>query len=202
MLISYAEAVRRPPPNTPVQLRNFNLNQTNELFRLMKNYDHRGPLTVVRQFSCEKCKKMWWTRVRSIKQVSKCKKCKTKYDAIPCDLEFGCGHFECECSNKFTGKIQMGKSSLCFSCNKKCFPKYIIKKRDDPRPRLTKKSHNCDHCHGLGPCPIYNKILAFSEVHISTGSTLASLSNQNILEERFIDDFDENSEMPSIPVEI
>jgi hypothetical protein len=43
------------------------------------------------------------------------------------------------------------------------------------------------------------KILAFSEVHISTGSTLASLSNQNILEERFIDDFDENSEMPSIP---
>jgi hypothetical protein len=41
--------------------------------------------------------------------------------------------------------------------------------------------------------------LAFSEVHISTGSTLASLSNQEILEERFIDDFDENSEMPSIP---
>ena len=52
----------------------------------------------------------------------------------------------------------MGKSSLCFSCKKKCFPKYIIKKRDDPRPRLTKKSHNCYHCRGLVPCLIYNKV--------------------------------------------
>ncbi len=130
----------------------------------MKNYDG-NPLTVVRQFSCEQCYKMWWTRVRTIKQVffcvnnkrkrklkmlflkvSKCKSCKNKYDPIPVDLEYGVGFFECECSNRFTGKSQMGHTSRCHDCMALCKPKYIINKRDDNRVRRSSKAHHCDMC--------------------------------------------------------
>lgn len=104
MMMSYAEAVRRPPPSNHLELKHFNTNQTNvvikicpnlinliflkALFRQIKGYDG-NPLTVVRQFSCRQCLKAWWTRVRVFKQVSKCKKCYVKYDPIPADLEFG-----------------------------------------------------------------------------------------------------------------
>ena len=44
-----------------------------------------------------------------------------------------------------------------------------------------------------------NQILAYSELHASTGSTLASLMNQSDLDERFIDDFaNERDDLPSI----
>ena len=41
-----------------------------------------------------------------------------------------------------------------------------------------------------GKCPNYKRNLAFSDLHITTGSTLASLSCQGDLDERFIDDTD------------
>ncbi len=48
-------------------------------------------------------------------------------------------------------------------------------------------------------CPAMNKILAYSELHASTGSTLASLRNQDDLDERFVDDFaNERDDLPSI----
>jgi hypothetical protein len=50
---------------------------------------------------------------------------------------------------------------------------------------------------GNGKCPLYNLILAFSELHASTGSTMASLTIQDDLDERFVDDFEENH-MPPI----
>ena len=40
--------------------------------------------------------------------------------------------------------------------------------------------------------------MAFSEIHAPTGSTLASLAIQSDLDERFIDDFDDHFDMPSI----
>jgi len=44
-----------------------------------------------------------------------------------------------------------------------------------------------------------NTILAYSELHASTGSTLASLRNQDDLDERFVDDFaNERDDLPSI----
>ena len=44
-----------------------------------------------------------------------------------------------------------------------------------------------------------NEILAFSQLHISTGSTQASLMEQTELEERFIDDFaNEHDDLPSV----
>ena len=41
-----------------------------------------------------------------------------------------------------------------------------------------------------GKCPNYKSILAFSDLHIATGSSLNSLSCQGDLDERFIDDTD------------
>lgn len=50
------------------------------------------------------------------------------------------------------------------------------------------------HKTGVLPCPVLNQILAFSEVHYSTGSTIATtLIDQTDLDERFIDDFDEET---------
>jgi hypothetical protein len=44
-----------------------------------------------------------------------------------------------------------------------------------------------------------NQILAYSELHASTGSTLASLRDQSDLDERFVDDFaNERDDLPSI----
>ena len=40
--------------------------------------------------------------------------------------------------------------------------------------------------NGNGKCRSYNQILIFSNLHESTGSTLASLNNQSDLDERFI----------------
>lgn len=71
-----------------------------------------------------------------------------------------------------------------------CFPKYIINRADDPNFRSVRK-HSCQFCQGRGRCSVYNEILAFSEIHIPTGSTLLSLNLQNNLDDRFIDDFDE-----------
>ena len=52
---------------------------------------------------------------------------------------------------------------------------------------------------GTARCPSMNQLLAFSEPHASTGSTLASLREQADLDERFIDDFaTERDDLPSI----
>lgn len=92
----------------------------------------------------------------------------------------------------------MGHHSPCFQCRGPCLPKYIINRRDDDRIRVhSVNRHHCDICNGIGNCPNYSQILAFSQLHESTGSTLASLANQSDLEERFIDDFDDN-DMPLI----
>ena len=72
-----------------------------ELFRKINGYDGE-PLTVVRQFSCECCKRVWWKRVRVCKQVSSCTRCKIRYDPIAADKEFGFGQFNClNCSKTF-----------------------------------------------------------------------------------------------------
>lgn len=71
-----------------------------------------------------------------------------------------------------------------------CLPKYIINRANDPNFRSGKK-HSCQFCQGRGRCRVYNEILAFSEIHIPTGSTLMSINLQDDLDERFIDDFDD-----------
>lgn len=70
---------------------------------------------------------------------------------------------------------------------------------NDPNWNLSRsgRKHTCEFCKGQGNCKIFKEILAFSEIHVPTGSTLMSLDLQSDLEERFIDDFDD-IDMPAI----
>ena len=84
----------------------------------------------------------------------------------------------------------MGHTSPCHKCKAPCLPKYILNKvaEFDKITKATLKRHSCENCNGVVPCPVYKRLLAFSQPHLSTGSTQASLMIQAD-EERFIDDF-------------
>ena len=86
----------------------------------------------------------------------------------------------------------MGHTSPCHKCNAPCLPKYILNKVADitkETKATTLKRHSCESCNGVWPCRVYKRLLAFSQLHVSTGSTQASLMLQAD-EERFIDDFE------------
>ena len=60
-------------------------------------------LTSFRQFSCRACQCDWWSDVPTSKEVSRCKRCNVRYDALPRNMEYGVGHFTC--SNENCGKV-------------------------------------------------------------------------------------------------
>ncbi|KAI8777657.1 UPF0515 protein C19orf66, partial [Biomphalaria glabrata] len=48
-----------------------------------------------RLFACVTCNRSWWKKVPYRKEVSRCKKCLVRYDAIPKEREWGIGVFHC-----------------------------------------------------------------------------------------------------------
>ncbi|XP_013407016.1 repressor of yield of DENV protein homolog [Lingula anatina] len=70
----------------------------------------------IRQFACQACDHSWWRRVPARKLVSKCYRCKVKFDALPRDEEWGYAEFLCECGHNFKGWAQMGATCLCYRC--------------------------------------------------------------------------------------
>ncbi|XP_059174304.1 shiftless antiviral inhibitor of ribosomal frameshifting protein homolog [Physella acuta] len=104
----------------------------------------------VRQFACRACNKSWWKKVPARKEVSKCNRCKVKYDPIPRDKEFGIGKFLCECGNEFTGFGEMNvTSSKCYKCGQMVPVDHMLPPRKD-RPRKTRLPHSCNgvNCPG------------------------------------------------------
>ncbi|KAL5004185.1 hypothetical protein ScPMuIL_017641 [Solemya velum] len=83
-----------------------------------------------RQFGCSPCDKMWWRKVPSRKEVSRCKRCRVKYDAIPRDREWGWAKFDCHyCGHVFNGFGQVGTTateSPCYNCGAMCTPSEIL----------------------------------------------------------------------------
>ncbi|CAL1528722.1 unnamed protein product, partial [Lymnaea stagnalis] len=71
-----------------------------------------------RQFACEGCVRFWWKRVPIRKEVSRCRKCQVKYDAVPRENEWGLGAFYClteNCGKEFLEYAVMNMSeSMCF----------------------------------------------------------------------------------------
>lgn len=245
------------------------MDELTKLFRKMIGIDKsQSTSTIVRQFSCSKCYRAWWRRVRLNKQVSACIKCNKKYVPLPYNKEFGIGEFHCECSNKFYEWCSKESSSVCRKCNNLCKPlrisintklsrqtKTIVndtnncKKNSLNSSNSTHSSNNSLPCQSTNPrsssglyrqwnqlpkrngkyfcskcndtnidmnsglvirpqnylydnygqsnlsnstsisfCKYCRKIPAFSVAHVSTGSTLESISYQGDLDLRFLDD--------------
>ncbi len=103
---------------------------------------------IVRQFSCSKCYRAWWRRVRFFKQVSACNRCHQKYQPVPFNKEFGIGEFVCICSNEFREWCEKDSQSSCRKCNRICHPTKII--LDSRKQKIDDKSYR--HKFGKKRC--------------------------------------------------
>ena len=79
-------------------------------------------LTSFHQFSCQACQCDWWSDVPVSKEVSRCKCCNIRYDALPRDMEYGVGHFTCpneNCGKVFFNVCNAKSKYNCLECGTK-----------------------------------------------------------------------------------
>eukprot|EP00762_Andalucia_godoyi_P000010 ANDGO_02446.mRNA.1 3'5' exonuclease domain containing protein len=135
----------------------------------------------VRQFGCPACTFTWWKMVDGKKPVSRCRKCCIRYDAVPVDVQFGYGLFECSnCRHRWTNtNSRSNVLQPCFRCGT---PTKLTKFKTKPvvfdAPRSGYK-HQCAGCP-TGACRF---IFTPSTPHDSTGSTIESAGPSAIITE-------------------
>ncbi|KAG9278991.1 repressor of yield of DENV protein [Astyanax mexicanus] len=184
----------------------------------MRMFDHAQKNlmpSVIHQFACETCDQVWWRRVPQRKRVSRCRRCKKKYDPVPPHKMWGIAEFFClNCSRSFKGFGRMDIGSPCYICRSIILPTQILPPRRNMRdqgPRR-RQQHSClaEDCynrqepHVTGTECVHprsrqknNKpqVVNPSLPHISSGSTVNTcLSQGSLLEqvyELILDDIGE-----------
>ncbi|GCB72537.1 hypothetical protein scyTo_0006353 [Scyliorhinus torazame] len=173
-------------PLTEENLRMFNLARNNEI------------PSNQRQFACSPCDRNWWRNVPDRKQVSRCRRCKRRYEAVPRDEEWGLAEYICQiCNHSFRSYGQMGLPAPCYNCRSVVLPIHIIPPKRNPLPLGNERRtpHGCcaEDCYNrqepyvAGTHCIHPrtrqvrglpKVLCPSQNHESTGSTVPSCIGQ------------------------
>lgn len=153
---------------------------------------------IQRLFACLACDRFWWRQVPERKQVSRCRSCKKRYEAVPRDQEWGSAEYICQiCNNSFRHFGQMGLAAPCYRCRIVVLPIHIIPPQQDRMPLGSRRRipHGCcaedcynrqepyvpgTHCVHPSTRRVRGlpKVLCPSLHHESTGSTVASCISQ------------------------
>ncbi|XP_061192777.1 shiftless antiviral inhibitor of ribosomal frameshifting protein homolog [Saccostrea echinata] len=153
------------------------------------------PEVDIRQFACRPCDSVWWRRVPGRKTVSKCHRCRVRYDAIPKEHEWGLAQFECDqCGNVFIGFGQMNNNySPCYACGNKVQPARILPKRRSTGGNRRQSTHSCFayNCYNIAgdvqpgicvhPKSLARRVVTQSDTHASSGSTVDTFLTQDDL---------------------
>ncbi|KAL3855647.1 hypothetical protein ACJMK2_014854 [Sinanodonta woodiana] len=103
----------------------------------------------IRQFACAPCDHVWWRNVPARKTVSRCRRCRIKYDAIPQDQQWGWAIFRCHCGKVFSGFGQMNVTeSKCYQqrggCGQLALPCKIRPPERRDRTQKSRSRHSCN----------------------------------------------------------
>ncbi|XP_048846676.1 shiftless antiviral inhibitor of ribosomal frameshifting protein homolog isoform X1 [Brienomyrus brachyistius] len=181
------------------QLRTLPLTQEN--LRMFDNAQQNLMISVLCQFACQACDFDWWRRVPERKKVSRCRRCKRKYDAVPPDRMWGLAEFQCgNCGRSFRGFGRMDLGSPCYTCRSLVTPTRILPpgrrlvglgfRRANQHSCLAEDCYNRQEPHVPGTECVHPRsrmmnrkprIVNPSEVHISSGSTVNTCLSQGSL---------------------
>ena len=134
----------------------------------------------LRQFACEPCHRSWWKRVHVKKLVSQCKNCRTKYDALPRDKEYGVAEFVCpKCGHTFKGRGRVATTSPCYRCHTECEVIRIVPGQSGVRRKKRRKNTGSDY-KGQDNCPDMGSVVHCGEVPDSTASIASSFTEREL----------------------